>query len=70
MASLPKLTGVKRRDFAPVAAEMIPHFAVISYMTQINYASSGPAYTTAIDETEHRFIDGTRLCEDSPSLKI
>jgi hypothetical protein len=70
MAPEAKLTGVKRPDFAADRAQMIPHSALISNMTQINYAHGHPAYTTAIDRTEHRFVDRTRLCEDSPSLKI
>jgi hypothetical protein len=38
-------------------------------LTQVNYRSDPLPYTRPIDEPEHRIVDGTRLCEDSPSLK-
>jgi hypothetical protein len=39
-------------------------------MTQVNYPQSAPPYTVPVDKPDYRFLEGTRLCEDSPSLKI
>jgi len=49
--------------------QLIPIMAAIRFMTQVNYRRGMRPYTTSVDKAEHRFIEGTRLCEDSPSLK-